>query len=108
MSQNEIDAVAISVARERREAETRVAALRSEARSLGETFSAIGLILQSEPEYLMFEKMTQIDARYRRQNERLVKVEQIDGSRLFQLTNDLRATLVRLERLQQEGAKLGV
>ena len=108
MSQNEIDAVAIRVARERKKAEIRVAALRSEARSLGEVFSAIGLILQSEPEYLMFEKMTQIDARYRRQNERLVKVEQINGSRLLQLTDDLRATLVRLEGLQQEAANLGV
>ena len=107
MAQEEKDAVIGRVARERKEAETLVASLRSEARCLGELFSDIGNRLINEPEYVVFEEGGSTNIRYVRLGQAL-SAKKIDGSRLIKLTADLRGALDRLELLRQEAVRLGI
>jgi hypothetical protein len=106
MSIEEQDAVIGRVARERKEAETRLATLRAEASRLGHLLSSIGSKLISNPETVFFEHQSVSAELALKQTA--IKADDIDPTRLVALTDDLRQTSSRLAELKRQAETLGI
>jgi hypothetical protein len=97
MDQQEEHAKAYEALLKRKEIERHLDGLKIEAQRLGAIFVELGQILQTSPEYVIFENVPAPAGI----NSPLFKVPDIDGNRIVALVNDIRTTAQELERQQE-------
>jgi len=91
---------------EKKEAEQHLAALESEASKLGNKFKELGSLLQSSPHNVLFDNVS-INIKYAHPSMSSFQVHQIDGNKIVALTNDIRDTMEKVERLRESASRLG-
>jgi len=107
MTEQDRDAIAGRTRREYREAKQQLAALRAKARSTGELLSAIGKSLIDQPESVVFSGQS-IDTRFPG-SSRLYEdshFADVIPAALRNLTNDIRQTIIKAQRLRDDVAKM--
>jgi hypothetical protein len=107
MSIEEQDAVIGRVTREGKETERRLAALKSEAKAMGDLFSRIGYKLKDNPEAVFFEGQA-VPAEIIAMREAGLKATDVDAGRLMALTDDIRNTAAKLADLRRQARDLGI
>jgi hypothetical protein len=106
MTQEDQDLVIGRVVRERKEAETRLAALREEAHKYGELFAYVGGMLQTNPEHIMFEQAP-IPLEFQ-SRQPLMKHENLSSAKVYKLVSDIQETMLTLKRINDNAGRLGI
>jgi hypothetical protein len=98
-----------AVMRKKKEAETSLALLEAEARSLAWTFPGeLGASLRASPEYVVFEcQLSSVDVRYYTPvgRNRVYKSDEA-SERIIALTSEIRSTLLRIADLSEQLSQL--
>jgi CheY-like chemotaxis protein len=107
MSEDQRDAIVGRLVREREEAEAQLSLLTTEAERFGRTLEELGKRLQSEPEFVVFDKQ-ETSIRYSGANleKPIYKPSDISGEQVRTLTHGIRAAMDRVNDLQEEVHKL--
>jgi len=105
MTQDDKDKITGQTRREYREAKQELAALKSMARKLGERMVQIGRILTDQPEDLIFDGESH-DPCFRARIDLMNTGELAEAQNLLPLTNQIRETILPVDRLRQEVARL--
>jgi hypothetical protein len=107
MTQEDQHAVIGRIVMERRDAETRLAALREEAYKFGEMFSYLGQMLKEMPESIEFENL-EMPLDFQKRGTPLFKQADINPQKIYQLIKDIRDTLLTLKRIGDKAKQLGI
>ena len=86
--------------REYREAKQTLAALKKKAAALGDRMSQVGHVLSSEPENLLFAGHSH-EGRFRNRIELVNVGEFREVQNLLQMTNEIRETALRVDKLRR-------
>jgi hypothetical protein len=106
MTQEDEDKIAGQTRREYREAKHELAALQSKARKLGERMTQVGNLLANAPETLTFNQESH-DPRFQPALNPLATTgEFAEVHNLLPLTNQIRAAILRVDKLRQELTRL--
>ncbi len=105
MTQEDKDRIVGQTRREYREAKQTLAALRKQASTLGDRMSKVGHMLASEPENLIFAGQGH-DGRFQPRIEILNVSEFSEVLNLLGMTNNIRESILKVEKLRQELIRL--
>jgi CheY-like chemotaxis protein len=107
MSEDQRDAIVGRLGRESEETVAELSLLTTEAKRFGRTLEELGKRLQSEPEFVVFDRQ-ETSIRYSGANleKPIYKLNDINGEQLRTLTHGIRTAMDRVNDLQEEMRKL--
>jgi CheY-like chemotaxis protein len=107
MSENQRDAIVGGLVREKEDAEAQLSSLTTEAARFGRTLEELGKRLQSEPEFVVFDRQeTSIRYSSASLEKPIYKPRDISGEQVKTLTHGIRTAMDRVNDLQEEIRKL--
>jgi len=108
MSQEERDQITGRIFRECKELKQKIAELKAKAADQGDTLVKIGRLLSSSPELLAFDDASSGVTKSMLNVQSWKQADYPSLQEIFPIGNELRETMERLRRKEEEAQKLGI